>query len=61
MPFCMVPLTLRAFFDFRLSLFIHFFIIVIVSFIAQNAQLFIVLNFLAGMAAVINSKKIYTN
>ena len=59
-PFCIIPLTLRSFFDFRLSLFIHFFIIIIVSFLCQKSQLFIVLNFLAGFAAIINSEKIYT-
>ncbi len=59
-PFCVIPLTLRAFFDFKLSLFVHFFSIIIVAFLCQNSFLFFLLNFLGGLVAVISPQKIYT-
>ena len=59
-PFCVIPLTLRAFFDFKLSLFVHFFTLIIVAFLCEQDQLFFVLNFLGGIVAVISPQKIYT-
>ena len=59
-PFCVIPLTLRAFFDFKLSLFVLFFTLIIVAFLCEQDQLFFVLNFFGGLVAVINPKKIYT-
>ena len=59
-PFCIIPLSLCAFFDFKLSLFVHFFSLIIISFLCEQTQLFFVLNFLAGLVAVISPQKIYT-
>lgn len=59
-PFCMIPLTLRAFFDFKLSLFVHFFTLIIIAILCEQNQLFFVLNFLGGLVAVISPQKIYT-
>jgi len=59
-PFCVIPLSLCAFFDFKLSLFVHFFSLIIISFLCEQTQLFFVLNFLAGLVAVISPQKIYT-
>ena len=59
-PFCIIPLSLCAFFDFKLSLFVHFFSLIIISFLCEQTQLFFVLNFLAGLVAVISPEKIYT-
>ena len=59
-PFCVIPLTLRAFFDFKLGLFIHFFTIIIIAFLCDQSQLFFAINFLGGFVAVSTPGKIYT-
>ncbi len=59
-PFCIIPLSLCAFFDFKLSLFVHFFSLIIIAFLCEQTQLFFVLNFSAGLVAVITPQKIYT-
>jgi len=59
-PFCVIPLTLRAFFDFKLGLFIHFFTIITIAFLCDQSQLFFVINFLGGFIAVSTPGKIYT-
>ncbi len=59
-PFCIIPLTLRAFFDFKLGLFIHFFTIIIIAFLCDQSQLFFAINFLGGFVAVSTPGKIYT-
>ena len=59
-PFCIIPLSLRAFFDLKISLFVHFFIILIISFLCSKSQLFFVIYFLAGISSVLSPKKIYT-
>ena len=56
-PFCIIPLSLRAFFDLKISLFVHFFIILIISFLCSKSQLFFVIYFLAGISSVLSPKK----
>jgi len=58
-PFCIIPISIRAFFDFRLALFVHFFTIVLTSFFTSEPHLFILLNILAGFSSLITFKKIY--
>ena len=58
-PFCIIPITIRAFFDFRLALFVHFFTIIIASFSSSEPHLFILLHFLAGYSSLMTFQKIY--
>ena len=60
LPFCVIPLTLRAFFDFKLSLFVHIFSLIIISFLVDQSQLFFVVNFFGGLVALLSPEKIYT-
>ena len=59
LPFCIIPITIRAFFDFRLALVIHFFTIIISSFFSSEPHLFILLNVLAGYTSLMTFNKIY--
>ena len=59
-PFCIIPISIRAFFDFRLAIFIHFFTILITSFFTSEPHLFILLNILAGYSSLMTFQKIYT-
>lgn len=51
-PFALVPIIIRVFFDSRTALFVHIITILIVSFMVANPFVFIILQIAAGMAAV---------
>lgn len=51
-PFCIVPIVMRIFFDTRLSLFIHIVIIIILGIVAPNPYEFVYLQIVAGMVAI---------
>lgn len=51
-PFAMLPITIRTFFDSRLALFIHIITILLSSFFAQNSFQFIFLQIPAGITAI---------
>ena len=51
-PFTMLPIIIRVFFDSRTALFAHFITVLIVSFMVDNPFTFIVLQIMAGMTAV---------
>jgi cyclic-di-AMP phosphodiesterase PgpH len=51
-PFCIVPIVMRIFFDTRLALFIHIIIILILGVIAPNPFEFVYLQIIAGMVAI---------
>lgn len=48
-PFCMLPLLIRTFFDLRVALFAHLVAILLVGFIAPNPYEFIIIQMMAGM------------
>ncbi len=48
-PFCMLPLLIRTFFDLRVALFSHLVAILLVGFIAPNPYEFIIIQMMAGM------------
>jgi cyclic-di-AMP phosphodiesterase PgpH len=58
-PFSLIPLILRTFYDARLALFVHMVTVLLVSFMAPNSFEFIVLNFTAGTIAVISLTNLY--
>jgi cyclic-di-AMP phosphodiesterase PgpH len=51
-PFCIIPIIIRAFYDTRLALFTHIVIILIVGFMAPNGFEFVFLQIIAGMVAI---------
>jgi len=51
-PYCLVPMIIRTFFDARLALFVHLVIILIAGFLAPNGFEFVFLQIIAGNAAV---------
>lgn len=57
--FPIVPIIMRAFFDARSALFVHIITIFLVGYYAPNAFEFILIQFLAGMSAIINVSGLY--
>lgn len=51
-PFAILPIFIRVFYDSRTALFVHIITVLIVSFMVENPFLFIILQISAGMAAV---------
>ena len=51
-PFCMLPIVVRTFFDARTALFSHLVLILIVGFIAPNAYEFILIEMLTGIITI---------
>ncbi len=51
-PFALLPIIIKTFFDVRLSIFVHVITISIVGFIAPNGFEFIIMQFIAGTIAV---------
>jgi cyclic-di-AMP phosphodiesterase PgpH len=58
-PFAIVPIILRTFFDTRIALFVHIVTIVLVGFFAPNSYLFVFLNIFAGMVAIFSLTNLY--
>ena len=59
LPFAIVPIMVRTFFDSRLALFIHIIIVMIVGFWAPNSYEFIFLNLIAGIVAILSLTNSY--
>ena len=55
-PFALLPIIIRVFFDSRTALFAHIITVLIISFMVDNPFLFIVLQIAAGMTAVSSLK-----
>ena len=58
-PFVLIPIFVRTFFDARLALFTHFTAILLVGFFAPNPFEFVFMNFLAGFVAVYTLTNLY--
>ena len=55
-PYAILPIIIRIFYDTRLALFVHFITLLIVGFLAPNGFEFILLQFSAGIIAIISLK-----
>tara|TARA_R110002049_G_scaffold246382_4_gene420469 strand:+ start:393 stop:2510 length:2118 start_codon:yes stop_codon:yes gene_type:complete len=51
-PFCMLPIVVRTFFDTRTALFSHLVLILIVGFIAPNPYEFILIQMITGIVTI---------
>ncbi len=58
-PFALVPILIRTFFDSRLAFFIHVIVVLIVGFWAPNSFEFIFLNLVAGLVAIFSLTNTY--
>jgi hypothetical protein len=55
-PFALLPMIIRVFFDARTALFVHIIAVLIISFMVDNAFMFIILQVATGMAVVSSLK-----
>lgn len=58
-PFALVPIIIKTFYDSRLALFIHFITVLLVGFFAPNGFEFVFLNFIAGIVAIFSLTNLY--
>ncbi len=58
-PFAVLPIILKTFFDSRLALFVHMITILLVGFFVPNGFEFVFLNVVAGMVAIISLTDVY--
>jgi hypothetical protein len=59
LPFTILPILLRTFFDSRLALFVHIITVLLVGFFVPNGFEFVFLNVVAGMVAIISMTNVY--
>ena len=58
-PFTILPILLRTFFDSKLALFVHMMTILLIGFFVPNGFEFVFLNVVAGMVAIISMTNVY--
>ena len=58
-PFSLLPILIRTFFDARLALFVHVITILLIGFFAPNGFEFVFMNIMAGIVAVISLTNLY--
>lgn len=58
-PFAVLPMIVKTFYDARLALFVHTVVILLVGFVAPNSFEFIFLNFVTGAIAIIGLSNLY--
>jgi putative nucleotidyltransferase with HDIG domain len=59
LPFAILPIILKTFFDSRLALFVHIITILLIGFFVPNGFEFVFLNVVAGMVAIISLTDVY--
>ncbi len=57
-PFAILPVIIRTFYDSRLALFVHWITILLVGFLVPNAFEFILLQFAAGAISIFSLRKL---
>jgi putative nucleotidyltransferase with HDIG domain len=58
-PFCVLPLIIRSFYDVRLALFVHTIAIVLVGLLAPDPFHFVFIQLMAGILAVLTIENLY--
>ncbi len=58
-PFAILPIILRTFFDERVAVFVHVLTTLIIGIIAPNSYQFVVLNIIAGIVAIFSLTNLY--
>ncbi len=60
MPFCVLPLVLKAFYDTRLALFCHLITTILIAFIVPNSFEFIYIELMGGIISILAVISMYT-
>ncbi len=58
-PLCILPLTLKAFFDSRLGLFTHVVTVLLLGFIVPNSYEYMFLQIIAGIVTILTVSELY--
>lgn len=58
-PFALLPIIIRTFYDARLALFIHIIVLFLVGFLAPNGFEFVFLNFITGIVAIFSLTNVH--
>lgn len=58
-PFALLPMVVKTFYDSRLALFVHTVVILLAGYIVPNAFEFVFLNFISGAVAIIGLSNLY--
>jgi len=58
-PFVIVPIFLKTFFDIRYALFVHMITLLLAGFWVPNSYQFVLMNFLAGLVGVFSLRSYY--
>lgn len=58
-PFALIPIIIKTFYDARLALFIHIVTVLLVGFFAPNGFEFVFLSFIAGIVAIFSLTNLY--
>jgi putative nucleotidyltransferase with HDIG domain len=58
-PFVLVPIFLKTFFDIRYALFVHMITLLLAAFWVPNSYQFVLMNFLAGLVALFSLRSYY--
>jgi len=58
-PFVLIPIFLKTFFDIRYALFVHMITLLLAGFWVPNSYQFVLMNFLAGVVAVFSLRSYY--
>ncbi|WP_373058251.1 HD family phosphohydrolase [Zunongwangia sp. H14] len=58
-PLCILPLTLKAFFDARLGLFTHVLTVLLLGFIVPNSYEYMFLQIIAGIVTILTVSELY--
>jgi putative nucleotidyltransferase with HDIG domain len=58
LPVCIIPITMRAFFDSRVALYVHINTIIILGFLVPRSFDFVFLQFIAGIVAIFSMVKL---
>jgi putative nucleotidyltransferase with HDIG domain len=59
MPFCLLPIIVKAFFDTRVALFTHLITVIIIGFIVPNGFEFVYLQLMAGIVSILSVLQMY--
>jgi putative nucleotidyltransferase with HDIG domain len=58
-PFVILPIIIKTFYDARIALFVHMITILLIGFWAPNGFEFVFLNFIAGVVAIFTLRNLY--
>jgi len=58
-PFVLIPIFLKTFFDIRYALFVHMITLLLAGFWVPNSYQFVLMNFLAGLVGVFSLRSYY--